>query len=144
MTEQDTPQGRPLQMGTPDRGQANGDESPTSDQEAGGGGGGRGTPLPPEMRPRIVVRFASEEKDLLISGMLTGGRALVNAPAIIDVPRGKGHVLLFANNPMWRSETQGDYFLVFNALMNFNHLNAGISAASAGRGGRGGRRGGGQ
>ena len=143
MTEQDTPQDRPLQMGTPDRGQSSGDEPPASDRKAGGDGG-RGAQLAPEVRPRIVVRFAAEEKDLLISGMLTGGRALVNAPAIIVVPRGKGHVLLFANNPMWRSETQGDYFLVFNALMNFNHLNAGISAASAGRGGRGGRRGGGQ
>ena len=142
MTEQDTPQGRPLVMGTPDRGQANGDEPPTSDQEGGGGGGGRGAQLPPEMRPRIVVRFAGDEKDLLISGMLTGGRPLVNAPAVIDVPHGKGHVLLFANNPMWRSETQGDYFLIFNALLNFDHLNAGVSAAPAGRGGRGGRRGG--
>ena len=147
MTEQDTPQGRPLNMGTPDRAQANpanGDEPPTSSEEAGGGGGGgRGAQLPPELRPRIVVRFASDEKDLLISGMLTGGRPLVNAPAVIDVPRGKGHVLLFANNPMWRSETQGDYFLIFNALLNFDHLSAGVSAAPAGRGGRG-RRGGGQ
>jgi hypothetical protein len=143
MTEQDTPQGRPLNMGTPERAQVNGDEPPTSSEEAGGGGGGggRGAQLPPEMRPRIVVRFASDEKDLLISGMLTGGRPLVNAPAVIDVPRGKGHVLLFANNPMWRSETQGDYFLIFNALLNFDHLSAGVSAAPAGRGGRG-RRGG--
>jgi hypothetical protein len=68
---------------------------------------------------------------------------LANAPAVIDVPHGKGHVLLFANNPMWRSETQGDYFLIFNALLNFDHLSAGVSAAPAGRGGRG-RRGGGQ
>ncbi|MGA3236530.1 MAG: M14 family zinc carboxypeptidase [Bryobacteraceae bacterium] len=143
MTEQDTPQGRPLVMGTPDRGQANGDEPPTSSEEAGGGGGGgRGAQLPPEMRPRIVVRFAGDEKDLLISGMLTGGRPLVNAPAVIDVPHGKGHVLLFANNPMWRSETQGDYFLIFNALLNFDHLSAGVSNAAAGGRGRGGRRGG--
>jgi hypothetical protein len=78
------------------------------------------------MRPRTVVRFA-EEKDLLISGMLSGGRELANHPAVIDVPRGKGHVLLFANNPVWRNETQGGYFLLFNAMLNFDHLDAGRS-----------------
>jgi hypothetical protein len=71
-----------------------------------------------------VVRFA-DEKDLLVSGMLSGGRELANRPAVIDVPRGKGHVLLFANNPVWRNETQGSYFLLFNAMLNFDHLDAG-------------------
>jgi hypothetical protein len=70
------------------------------------------------------MRFANE-KELLISGMLAGGRELANRPAIIDVPRGKGHVLMFANNPMWRSQTQGSYFLLFNALLNYDHLDAG-------------------
>ncbi len=78
----------------------------------------------PEARPRIVVRFA-DEKDLLISGMLAGGRELANHPVVVDVPRGKGHVLLFANNPMWRNETQGSYFLLFNAMLNYDHLGAG-------------------
>ena len=109
-----------------------------SDAFGGGGGGGRGAPLPPELRPRVVVRFA-EEKDLLVSGMLAGGSELANQAAVVDVPRGKGHVLLFANNPMWRNETQGSYFLLFNAMLNFDHLGVGVAAApAAGRGGRGG------
>ncbi len=78
----------------------------------------------PEELPRVVMRFA-DEKDLLVSGMLSGGRELANRPMIVDVPRGKGHVLLFANNPMWRNQTQGSYFLLFNALLNFDHLGAG-------------------
>jgi hypothetical protein len=41
------------------------------------------------------------------------------------VPLAKGHVILFANNPMYRGETIGSYFLVFNALLNFDHLDAG-------------------
>jgi len=44
---------------------------------------------------------------------------------VVDVPHGKGHVVLFANNPMWREQTQGSYMLVFNALMNWDHLDAG-------------------
>jgi len=82
---------------------------------------------PPEMRPRVVLRFAPE-KELLVSGMLGGGSELANRPAVIDVPAGKGHVLFFANNPMWRLETQGSYFLLFNAALNFDHLNAGRTA----------------
>jgi hypothetical protein len=93
------------------------------------------------MRPRIVLRFAAES-DLLVSGMMAGGSALANQIAVIDVPRGKGHVVMFANNPMWRNETQGSYFLLFNAMLNYDHLAAGVQAAPA-AGGRG-RRGGGQ
>jgi hypothetical protein len=85
------------------------------------------TPL--NMRPRIVLRFASDEKNLLISGMLAGGSELVNAPAVVDVPVGQGHVVMFANNPMWRHQTQGSFFLVFNAALNFDHLNAGRDRA---------------
>ena len=79
------------------------------------------TPL--AQRPRVVLRFASDEKKLLISGMLAGAAELANAPAVIDVPVGSGHVLMFANNPMWRHQTQGSFFLLFNAALNFDSLN---------------------
>ena len=50
-----------------------------------------GPMIPPvSMRPRVVLRFASEEKNLLVSGMLAGGRELAGRPAIVDVPVGKG------------------------------------------------------
>ena len=80
---------------------------------------------PPNMRPRIVLRFASDEKKLLISGMLSGGSELANLPAVVDVPVGNGHVVMFANNPMWRHQTQGSFFLIFNAALNYDNLNAG-------------------
>lgn len=84
----------------------------------------------PETRPRVVLRF-SEEKDLLVSGMLAGGRELANKPVVVDAPRGKGHVLIFANNPIWRNETQGSYFLLFNAMLNYDHLGAGVTHNAA-------------
>jgi Zinc carboxypeptidase len=58
---------------------------------------------PESLWPRVVLRFVHQ--NLLVSGMLTGGKALEDVPAIVDVPEGGGHVLLFANNPMWRQET---------------------------------------
>ena len=69
------------------------------------------------MAPRVVVKFV-EEKELLVSGMLSGGRELAGKPVVVDVPRGKGHVLMFANNPMWRDETQGSYFLLAGYVLD--------------------------
>jgi hypothetical protein len=82
---------------------------------------------PPPLRPRVVLRFASDEKNLLISGMLAGGNELANRPAIVDVPVGRGHVVMFATNPMWRHQTQGEFFLVFNAALNYDNLSVGRS-----------------
>ena len=79
---------------------------------------------PPNMRPRVVLRFAAE-KDLLVSGMLAGGSELANRPAVIDIPVGRGHVVMFASNPMWRHQTHGSFSLLFNAALNYDHLSAG-------------------
>ena len=53
------------------------------------------------------------------------GADIAQRPAVIDVPHEKGHVILFSPNPVWRGETQGSYFLVFNAILNFDNLDAG-------------------
>ncbi|HEY6215359.1 MAG TPA: M14 family zinc carboxypeptidase [Pyrinomonadaceae bacterium] len=78
--------------------------------------------VPRSLRPRVVLRFAQDEKNLLISGMLAGGNELANRPAIMDVPVGRGHVVMFATNPMWRHQTQGEFFLIFNAALNYDNL----------------------
>jgi len=80
--------------------------------------------LPPEYRPRVALRFA-DQSELLVSGLLQGGGDIAQRPMLVDVPVGDGHVVLFANNPVWRGSTVGSYFLVFNALLNFDSLNAG-------------------
>ncbi len=85
---------------------------------------------PPSLYPRVILRF-SDEKNLWISGMLAGGSELAGAPAIVDVPSGRGHIVLFANNPMWRQETQGSFMFVLNAALNFDHLDAGRKAPAA-------------
>jgi len=85
--------------------------------------------IPPAARPRVVLRYA-DSKDLLVSGLLEGGGDLAQHAAVIDAPYGEGHVVLFSNNPFWRAETKGSYFLVFNAIMNFDSLNAGRKLAA--------------
>jgi hypothetical protein len=80
--------------------------------------------IPVQQRPRVILRYG-DARDLLVSGLLEGGADIAQRPAVIDVPREKGHVLLFSPNPVWRGETQGSYFLVFNAILNFDNLDAG-------------------
>ena len=54
--------------------------------------------------------------------MLDGGEDIAGTPALVDSPRGKGHILLFAFNPMWRMNTQGTFALVMKAVLNWNKL----------------------
>ena len=80
--------------------------------------------IPPAQRPRVVLRYG-DARDLLVSGLLDGGGDIAQHAAVIDVPLDKGHVVLFSPNPVWRGETQGSYALVFNAIVNWEHLGAG-------------------
>jgi hypothetical protein len=84
--------------------------------------------IPPAMRPRVALRYG-DAKELLISGLLAGGSEIAQHPAVVDAPLEKGHVVLFSNNPFWRGETQGSEFLVYNAILNWDNLNAGRKVA---------------
>ena len=83
-----------------------------------------GNLIPPQFRPRVALRFDAQNT-LLVSGLLDGGTDIAQRPVVVDVPVGKGHVVLFANNPIYRGETIGSYTLVFNTIVNFDSLNAG-------------------
>lgn len=72
-------------------------------------------------RPQVLLRFAPADK-LLISGALDKGEELAGKAALVQCPVGKGNVLLFAINPMWRQSTHGSWALVFNAASNWNSL----------------------
>jgi len=76
--------------------------------------------------PRVVFSFA--DSDVLMSGMLRGEREIAGTPAVIDVPVGDGHVVLFANRPFWRWNTHGSHALIFNTILHWNDLRAGWPA----------------
>lgn len=77
--------------------------------------------IPEAQRPRALVRFA-DQGDLLVSGLLDNSGGFAQRAAVVDARVGKGHVLLFAINPMWRAATIGSYPLVTNAILNFDAL----------------------
>lgn len=77
--------------------------------------------IPAELRPQVILRYADKDS-LLISGLLDHGDSLAQHAVVVTAHLGKGSVLLFANNPLYRGETIGSYPLVFNAILNFDHL----------------------
>ena len=91
---------------------------------AGGRGGPGATPVVASA-VRVVLQFPANPNDMLLSGTLAGGQALANRAQLVDIPLGQGHVVSFAIRPFWRWQTQGTYFLAFNAILNWNDLDAG-------------------
>jgi hypothetical protein len=77
--------------------------------------------IPAELRPQVILRFADKD-GLLVSGLLDHGDLLAQHAVVVAAHLGKGSVLLFANNPVYRGETIGSYPLVFNAILNFDRL----------------------
>jgi hypothetical protein len=84
-----------------------------------------GTPAREAFRPRVVIQFGSEPRELLLSGTLANGQLLANRAAVVDARLGDGHLVMFAIRPFWRWQTHGTYTLGFNAIMNWNDLDAG-------------------
>jgi hypothetical protein len=99
--------------------------------EAGGFGGGRGGSGggTGANAPRILLSYPGDANDLLLSGELVGGEGIAGRAALVDAQLGKGHVVLFGVRPFWRYETHGSFFFAFNAILNWNDLNAGRAAA---------------
>jgi hypothetical protein len=87
-----------------------------------------------DVAPRVVMRFPPNPNDMLLSGTLAGGQTLSNRALAIDSTVGRGHIVMFALRPFWRWQSQGTYFLAFNAILNWNHLDAGKPAPERNQG----------
>ena len=58
----------------------------------------------------------------VMSGFMRGAEQVRNRPAIINVAKGQGRVVMFATNPIWRRQTIGEYRMLYNAMLNWNAL----------------------
>jgi hypothetical protein len=69
----------------------------------------------------VLMRFPGGEKSVL-SGLFNGADDIKGRAAVVAAPAGKGEVVMFATNPVWRWQNVGEYRMVFNTLMNFRNL----------------------
>ena len=65
-----------------------------------------------------------KEPPLVVSGGVKGGDELVGKPALLDIEVGKGRVIAFCFDPIHRYQTESDFRLVWNAILNWNDLPA--------------------
>jgi hypothetical protein len=110
----------------PGAGAAAGEGQGAGGGRGGGGGVGGSGAAAAGPRPRVVLQFPSDPDEMLLSGTLAGGQALAGRAQVVDAPVGQGHVVMFAIRPFWRWQTQGTFFLGFNAILNWNDLDAGL------------------
>jgi hypothetical protein len=77
--------------------------------------------IPAQYKPDVILRF-TDAKTMLLSGLLDKGSSIAEHAVVVDAHLGKGNVLLFGINPIYRGETIGTYGLVFNAILNYDRL----------------------
>jgi hypothetical protein len=74
-------------------------------------------------RPQVIARFTGGDAGVL-SGLMRGADQVRNRPMVVDAPSGKGRVIMFANNPIYRWQTFGEHAMVFNSLLFWNDMPA--------------------
>jgi hypothetical protein len=115
--DEDIPQGRPFEKAPPLPAPKAWEATPLNEEQQRN----NHYLIPAEYRPQVILRYA-DMKDLLLSGLLANGDSVAEHAAVVVAHFGKGDVLLFANNPMYRGQTIGSYALLFNSILNFGHL----------------------
>ena len=115
--DSDEPQGRKITEPEPLVKQQPWEPKPLDEEQT------RNNPLviPVQSRPEVILRF-SDAKTLLLDGLLDKPSSIAEHAVVVDAHLGQGNVLLFGNNPVYRGETIGTYALVFNAILNYQHL----------------------
>jgi len=79
-------------------------------------------------RPQVVARFTGGDGGVL-SGLMRNPDQIRNRPMVVDAPSGKGRVILFANNPIYRWQTFGEHAMIFNSILFWNDMPAAAPAA---------------
>jgi hypothetical protein len=74
----------------------------------------------------LLARYVGGDSSVL-TGAMVGADQLRQKAFAVDIPgayNGKGRVVLFANNPIYRWQNHGEFNMVFNSLLNWNYVPA--------------------
>ena len=66
---------------------------------------------------RVIARYPARVDDILLSGYLQGGEAIAGKAAAVDVPMGRGRIVMFGFRPQYRGQSHGTFRMLFNAIL---------------------------
>jgi len=69
----------------------------------------------------VLMQYTGTDRSVL-SGFMRGVAETRGKPAIMDVPVGRGRVILFSTNPCYRWQNLGEFNMLANAILYFNQL----------------------
>nr|MBA2258580.1 hypothetical protein [Acidobacteriota bacterium] len=75
-------------------------------------------------RGNVLARYVGGDAAVL-SGLMRGADEIRDRPFAVDLPggySGKGRVVMFSNNPIYRWQNHGEFNMVFNAVLNWNDM----------------------
>jgi hypothetical protein len=77
---------------------------------------------PDQNKTDVLMRFPGGDKSVL-SGLFNGADEIKNRAAILRTAVGKGEIIMFATNPIWRWQNLGEFRMMFNTILNYQNLN---------------------
>jgi len=79
---------------------------------------------------KVLIRFQGGA-DSVLSGLMVGADNIRNRAFGVDIPRahnGRGRVIMFSSNPVYRWQNHGEFNMIFNAILNWNDVPAAAPA----------------
>jgi hypothetical protein len=73
---------------------------------------------------KVLARYVGGDASVL-SGLMVGADNIRGRAFAMDIPNahnGKGRVIMFANNPIYRWQNHGEFNLIFNSIVNWNDV----------------------
>ncbi|MFN6962710.1 MAG: M14 metallopeptidase family protein [Pyrinomonadaceae bacterium] len=119
-TELDT--AHPIAKGMPKESIAWFENGPAFELYSGWASTGSGPPTPWQLIKRddirIIARYPSDPKQILLSGWALGAEKIAGKAALVEVKVGKGRIILFGFRPQYRGQSLATFPLLFNAISN--------------------------
>ncbi len=69
-------------------------------------------------RVKVIARYPEKTEDILLSGWALGAEKIAGKAALVEIPLGKGKIILFGFRPQYRGQTLATFPLLFNAIGN--------------------------
>ena len=77
---------------------------------------------PTDLRHVVLQWGSNDGSAFVVSGQAWGEENLIGRPAILDTPVGRGHVVTFNFNPLYRDLNRGDQRMLWNTLINWQAI----------------------